>query len=73
MDIIQFWQVVEFTHHNNPNHRYGQTAFNVLSAQRPDLADKVRGTDVDPFYVTHHLSDARFLRFCDFLLDNWGK
>lgn len=29
--------------------RYGQTQYNVLTWERPDLARKVKGTDIDPF------------------------
>lgn len=34
----------------NPNWRVGQTYFNVLSEVHPALAERVRGTLVDPFY-----------------------
>lgn len=30
--------------------RYGQAWFNALHDVRPDLADQIRGTDVDPFF-----------------------
>lgn len=35
-----------------PQWRYGQALFNTLSAVRPELAEQVRGTHVDPFYAT---------------------
>ena len=31
--------------------RMGQTAFNTLQALRPELAEKYRGSDIDPFYA----------------------
>jgi hypothetical protein len=33
-----------------PNLRYGQTFFNLLHAERPDLADELRGSEIDPFH-----------------------
>jgi hypothetical protein len=31
--------------------RLGQAAFNLLQERRPDLAELVRATDCDPFYL----------------------
>lgn len=33
--------------------RYGQALFNALTKIRPQLAEKVRGTTIDPFYRDH--------------------
>ena len=33
-----------------PGLRYGQTFFNLLYAERPDLANELRGSPMDPFY-----------------------
>jgi len=38
--------------------RIGQGAFNVLNELDPDLADSIRGTDLDPFY-----NDDRVAKF----------
>lgn len=38
--------------------RYGQWAFNYLVTARPDIAERIRGTEFDPFY-----DDARIERF----------
>ena len=38
---------------SNPFHgqqRKGQYAFNTLYSYRPDLANMIRGTSIDPFY-----------------------
>lgn len=35
------------------NWRLGQTAFNALSDMRPDIAEKIRTTPIDPFYADH--------------------
>ena len=44
--------VREYTHatERHPSWRRGQAAFNTLSSLHPDLAEKVRGTAIDPFY-----------------------
>lgn len=34
----------------HPDWRYGQSLFNALQMMDPPLAEKVRGTDADPFY-----------------------
>lgn len=46
--------------------RWGQTAFNVLSELRPDLAEEVRGTDMDPFH-----DDRKYILLFEFLLKRW--
>lgn len=72
MTLIEFWLEVDHRHRNLVGvQRYGQVAFNLLNEVRPDLADRVIGSDIDPFYVHFHQTDYRFLRFCDFLIDNW--
>ena len=49
-----------------PGLRWGQVMFNTLYEVRPDLAEQVRGTDIDPFY-----DDARGLAFMAFVVGNW--
>lgn len=46
--------------------RPGQSAFNALWRERPDLADKVGGTELDPFY-----EDWRLPAFWAFLEASW--
>ena len=48
--------------------RYGQTCFNVLYLLDPDLADSIRGTDLDPFH-----NDNRVPEFLKRLRDEWGN
>lgn len=31
--------------------RYGQAFFNVLCQERPDLSERIRGGNLDPFYI----------------------
>lgn len=47
----------------NPTWRRGQCAFNALNRLRPELADKVRTTNADPFY-----RDDRVDAFWDWLV-----
>lgn len=54
MTFLDFCKVVRET----PRHRYireGQHAFNLLSAFNPELADKIRGTDVDPYDINSRM------------------
>lgn len=70
-DIDQFFQSVYWGHLNaNGVLRYGQAAFNMLHEKRPDIADKIVGTDADPFYIKS-TDDKRWLKFCEFVRDNW--
>jgi len=49
-----------------PKQRQGQVAFNVLADARPDISEKVQGTEIDPFYDDEHL-----LAFYDFVAKSW--
>lgn len=40
----------------HPAQRYGQAMFNALYETHPDIANEIRGTDVDPFYFDARLS-----------------
>lgn len=46
--------------------RKGQTYFNVLWQERPDLSKKIRGTDLDCFYM-----DERIPAFLEWVRNNW--
>jgi len=37
-----------------PNWRYGQTLFNTLFETKPDLAEKIIGTEIDPFHMLNN-------------------
>jgi hypothetical protein len=56
---------VQYGHHHR--WRVGQTAFNVLGQMRPDLAEQVRASDIDPFHAdlsnTGHEKVAAFLAY----------
>lgn len=51
-----------------PDWRLGQSFFNVLREVRPDLAERVRGTKVDPFYVDDKVTD-----FLNFVGSRWEE
>lgn len=42
---------------SHPSERAGQAAFNALHVMRPDLSERVRSTDLDPFYSGDRLAD----------------
>jgi len=46
--------------------RVGQWMFNVLHEMRPELANAVRGGDLDPFY-----DDAKIDNFLNWVSKNW--
>lgn len=51
---------------SNSRQRSGQFLFNSLLKFRPDIAEKIRGTDVDPFYTDDRLDTA-----CAWIDANW--
>lgn len=52
--------------------RYGQSAFNTLHEVRPELANQVVGTDLDPFYIEDIDRDLfRWRKFVNFVQENW--
>jgi len=52
----------------NEKLRKGQIAFNELYEKHPDVANKIRGTIFDPFYIDSRLPD--FYKKVEELLDN---
>lgn len=55
------------------NWRLGQTAFNVLREMRPDIAEQVRGSELDPFYsgTLGHAGADRVARFLTYVEEVW--
>lgn len=52
-----------------PKHiRIGQSLFNFLHDKNPVLANKLRGTDVDPFYNDNRIPEA-----WKFIYENWDE
>jgi hypothetical protein len=50
-----------------PRWREGQTYFNVLYMNRPDLSEQVRATDLDPFH-----NDESIQSFLTWVGENWN-
>lgn len=48
-------------------HRLGQAYFNVLKHFRPDLAEQLRGSRIDPFHKDHIPVETE-----EFVATNWG-
>lgn len=46
-----------------PNWRYGQTLFNILYSVAPYIANEIRGTNIDPFYVDDEERIKKFFEF----------
>ncbi len=52
--------------------RYGQAMFNHLCKVKPELAEKVRATDMDPFYI-ERLDHPNWDRFVAFIEKEWNE
>lgn len=62
--------MVVYSNPKNLNLRYGQITFNLLADERPDLAAKIRGTELDPFYT---IDSDRIADFYNWLQENWNQ
>lgn len=62
-----FLQIVGVTQPMTTDIRAGQHYFNVLHIIRPDIAEKVRGTKMDPFY-----KDSVPVETQNFVASAWG-
>lgn len=69
MELHEYWSSVK-SRQTKFRERYGQAAFNHLVRVRPDLAEQVRATPKDPFYITDTKSQ-RWESFLAFLTENW--
>lgn len=68
MTFAEYMVEAMMVHAAHRNWRLGQSLFNVLAEQRPELAEKVRGTTSDPFYADHFDQTLRVERYANFLL-----
>lgn len=50
--------------------REGQALFNLVHIKRPDLAEKIRGTVIDPFQAVS-TADKRYRACIEFLKGSW--
>ena len=53
--MTALWQRVEILLRKNPNLRRGQALFNALAEVNPNKADRIRGTDIDPFFNNNRI------------------
>lgn len=66
MDIADFLAQATSTFDPHSGLRYGQHWFNTLYAVRPDIADKIRATKLDPFHKDNVSHET-----LDFVITNW--
>jgi len=64
--LDEFLQDVQAALDDHPEYREGQAFFNVLRLRRPDLADQILTTNLDPCSV-----DARVADFLGWLEEHW--
>jgi hypothetical protein len=62
--FISYLKMVVDYHANHPSLRSGQCYYNVFHALFPEIADRIAGTDIDPFY-----DNARIEKFCALVMD----
>jgi len=62
----EFWTEFLSAQADYPDWRPGQVAFNILCHVAPDLAERVRGTENDPFNIS-----SRLPAFAAWLKANW--
>lgn len=67
-DMNEYLNLCVLTRAANPSWRKGQTYFNVLSNVRPDIAESIRGTDLDPFH-----DDSKIGEFLTYVAKVWGN
>ena len=62
MKIHDFFLKIEEEKKKNPHLRKGQIAFNLMMSIKPEKAEIVRGSNIDPFY--NDSSIVKFFHFC---------
>lgn len=67
MSFNDFMSYVQREAGRNKDWRAGQTYFNLLHDVRPDLANQIRATRMDPFH-----DDSRIPGFLTWLEINWN-
>ena len=65
LDLDRYYTLVRKNRVKYPEWRYGQNLFNSLFELDPDLANSIRGTSLDPFYI----DDSKDKKVDEFL--NW--
>jgi hypothetical protein len=65
-----WWKVREYIA-DHPEQRIGQAVFNVLAEVRPDLAERIRGTELDAFYSNPDYQDGKLDAMGEFIDKEW--
>ena len=72
MNYQEYLKTAILRNEENPNWRWGQTLFNVLFEFRPDLAQEIRGGEIDPYHAqTNNGGDKKITNFLDWVKNNW--
>lgn len=64
--IVELNDLIVENAFKHPSWRYGQNVFNSMYRLVGDLAEEVRGTELDPYYWERN--DERFIDFWDWFL-----
>ena len=67
MKFEEYKAAVDFAQDRHPEWRKGQTAFNVLMLNRPDLSEQIRATELDPYH-----DNTKLGRFYQWAKENWS-
>ena len=70
VSLHNFYKSAIDYHDSYPDLRYGQAMYNRLKVVRSELADKINGTNCDPFQCKR-TDDPQFERFVEFIESNW--
>lgn len=68
MTYDQFLEQVNLAHETQSEQRLGQIYFNLLSQVRPQIAEELRGSMLDPFFK-HRITQVTN----DFVSQRWSK
>jgi hypothetical protein len=66
VDLQRFWDGYQTYQSEHASQRPGQALFNFLHLRRRDLAEKLRGSQFDPFYNDENIYAAK-----KFIESNW--
>lgn len=66
LDAYSMYIVDSMSRYRKGGERMGQAYFNTLAERRPEIANAVRGSSIDPFY-----NDAPLGQFLDFVMVRW--
>lgn len=65
-------KVVDYILINAEWTRVGQAMWNCLDEFRPDLAERIHGTDLDVFYANKNRDDPRLLAHNEWIAKHWN-